>query len=90
MYKFFLAFNRFLRRILCKMIQGTIIRIRDLIDAAVSRRLVNAMRGSRSRSRSRGPSLNGPRVVLWTSANNLTLRIKTPRRLFISGGVVCF
>ena len=38
-----------------------------------------AMRGSRSR----GPPLNGPRVFFWTSAKNMTLRITTPRRLFI-------
>ena len=49
------------------------------------------MRGSRSRSRSRGPPLNGPRVIFWTSAKSIPLRIITPRMLFINGeGVVYF
>ena len=38
--KGFSDFIRFLARALYKIIQGTMIRIRDLVDAVVSRRLV--------------------------------------------------
>ena len=58
----------------------------DLIDAVVSGRLVTLYVAPGAGSRSRGPPLNGPRVILRTLAINLTLTITTPDRSLIGGG----
>ena len=73
-------FNMVLTRDLYKIMQGILSKIRDLL-----RKIRNAMRGSRSR----GPRLNGPRVVFGSSFSHGEIKppyVKTLLGVFILRG----